>query len=85
MKKIGKPLEMINAGSFGDMIEKSQRKFEEDLKFVEETGLCHACKKNPVRENDVRCQECVDETERLLKQLRGTPGFMEIKGHGASS
>jgi hypothetical protein len=80
-----KEFKMVNVTGFGDMLAESQRKFEEDLKFVTETGLCHACKKNPVKENDIRCQECINESERILKQLRGTPGFMEIKGHGASS
>jgi hypothetical protein len=75
----------VNMMGFGDMLTESRRKYEEDLKFVQETGLCHACKKNPVKENDIRCQECINKSERILKQLRGTPGFVEIKGFGASS
>ena len=71
--KIGKAM------SFPEMLEDVKKRNEEAQKYVAETGLCFACKKNPVRENDIRCQECVDKTEEILKGLRGTPGFFEGK------
>jgi hypothetical protein len=68
------------AMSFGEMIEGIKARGEALEKYVKETGLCCACKKNPVEgsPDPLRCKECVDETERLLKQLRG-PGFMEMR------
>ncbi len=68
----------IKGQSFGEMIADTKRKAAEAKKYVDETGLCCNCKKNPVVEGQIHCQSCLDKRERLLKQLRG-PGFMELK------
>ena len=80
MKEKRKPVALGRAMRFDEMIVETQQKAVEAQKYVDETGLCCACKKNPVAgsQDPLRCQGCVDETERLLKQLRG-PGFMEMR------
>jgi len=79
MKKAkAKPVRINGAGSFADMIKEAQKKGEEAMKFVQETGLCCGCKKNPVLPKSMHCQECKDKAEEALQQLRG-PGFMELK------
>lgn len=68
----------IEACPFAEMIKGARTKQELAIKYVKETGLCCACKKNPVAESQLRCQKCIDKTEKILKELRG-PGFMEIE------
>lgn len=74
-------MKQVKAMPFEEMVHKADRKWKENKKFVDETGLCSACKKNPVDEelyNTLKCKECIDKTEDILKQLRGQPGFVEI-------
>lgn len=54
-----------------------KQKAEEAEKYVKETGLCYNCKKNKA-DPDGQCGECKEETEKILRQLRG-PGFVEMK------
>jgi len=56
-----------------------EREHAEQEKYVKETGKCFACKKNPVAPGQLRCEACVKRTEEILKQLRGSPGFSEIR------
>jgi hypothetical protein len=80
MKKRPRPEPVrVEGGSFADMIQKARTKQEEAIRYVKETGKCCACKKNPVAKEELRCQECIDESEKILKQLRGSPGFMELR------
>ena len=79
MKKRPRPEAVrIEGGSFFDMIQADRTKQEQALRYVKETGKCCACKKNPAAGGELRCQKCIDESEKILKQLRGTPGFMEL-------
>jgi hypothetical protein len=66
--------------SFAEVIADAAKKQQEAAKYVQETGLCCACKKNPVAgsPDSLRCSKCVEETEKLLRQLRG-PGFVEAR------
>jgi len=59
-----------------DLFSEMNCKAEEVHRYVQETGLCYGCKKNKA-DPDGQCQECKDETEKILKQLRG-PGFVEL-------
>ena len=75
-----KPVALGKAMSFAEMVADALKKGVIAMEYVKETGLCCACKKNPVEgsPDPLRCKACVDETEKLLKQLR-RPGFMELK------
>ncbi len=66
-----KPIQ-IKTMTFSEMISEHMKKVEEAQKYVKETGLCSNCKKNPVVEDDLRCQECIDETNNILREL-GVP------------
>lgn len=65
--------------TFDELIAEAIKKHEEAAKFVSETGLCFVCKANKVEQEQLKCKECVDKTEKLLNRLRGTPGFVEVK------
>jgi len=71
--------ERVKGMSFAEMMSDVMTEKSKAIKYVRETGLCFCCKKNPVVENQLECQECIDEREKLVSQLRGTPGFMEFK------
>ena len=64
-------VKMIKRVTLGRMLKKIMKKQEEAKQFVTETGICSVCKKNPVvpDANALRCQVCIDESERLIKEL----------------
>lgn len=68
----------IKKALFGEMIAEAREKQLKAAQYVQKTGLCCACKKNPVAEGQLRCQSCLDKTEAILKKLRG-PNFMELR------
>lgn len=78
MKKKKVAPKVIKGMSFDEMIEKGRNKQIKAEEYVKKTGLCCACRENPVDKGQLRCQSCIDKTEELLKQLRG-PGFMELR------
>jgi hypothetical protein len=77
---VGRVVPLGRPMSFDEMMSGVIKKQMEAEEYVSRTGLCCACKKNPVAgsPDPIRCQSCVDEVEGLLKQLRG-PGFMELR------
>jgi hypothetical protein len=80
MKKRPRPEPVrIEGGSFEGMLRNVRTKQEEAFRYVKETGNCCACKKNSVAKGKLRCQKCIDESEKILKQLRGSSGFMEFR------
>ena len=74
MKKKRPAPKRIEGGSFGDMIADARRRSAEADEYVKKTGLCGACKKNPVADGQRRCQPCLDKGRArfifALKQLR---------------
>lgn len=74
----------VKAMSFGEMLGEVQRTGEKVLKEFEESGgKCVGCHKNMANRQSLidpyRCDECNNKTEKLLKELRGTPGFVEMR------
>jgi len=80
MKKKTKSVpRVIQSRSFADVLADLQAKGKESLEFVQRTGLCPQCRKNPAGPGPTsQCSPCQAELERLLKPLRG-PGFLELR------
>jgi len=74
---------IARAMSSTEMVADVQKRGAEAVKYVKETGLCCACRKNPVAgsPDPLRCEACVDKTEQLLKGLKGS-GFVELSEEG---
>ena len=72
MQKIAKAI------SANDLFkEMRQKHIELKNKFEKSDGLCINCEKYPGHNDTFLCNNCLEEREKLLSQLRG-PGFMEI-------
>jgi len=81
-KKKNEPV-MVKGMLLGEMIGEVQKKgLERKKKFEENKGRCIECNKNMANPNSpidpFCCDECNEEVEKLLKQLRG-PGFGEFR------
>jgi len=46
-------------------------------KFKDNGGMCLNCGLNPGDPQTMKCSDCTEKAEALLKQLRG-PGFVEL-------
>jgi hypothetical protein len=62
----------LKALTFDEVMAKAKEKFD----FVEETGLCYVCRKNPAVKNPTsnvlwgKCEECGDKVAEILDKLR---------------
>lgn len=79
---MGKPVQITNAATLGQAMKKHLKEQEKAIKeFKENGGICLYCGKklgdSTSTLNPMHCKECNEETEQLLKQLRG-PGFFEL-------
>lgn len=80
-EKIGVPGQ---AFSFGEVIENARKEHEANKKKLEENGgKCLHCGEHDaeggVALNPFHCVDCNAETQGLIDQLSGSPGFMQIK------
>ena len=75
MAKLPRPVKTLG---FDEAMKMHKKKMDEAQAYVLDTGLCFKCKTNPVRENDIVCQECYDKTEIILGKFRGMDGFVKL-------
>jgi len=78
-----KPVKMVRAMSFGDMIQDVQEKNRKATEeFKKNGGMCLHCGKEKGDQtstlNPFNCKKCNEETQKLLSQLKG-PGFFHMK------
>jgi Zn finger protein HypA/HybF involved in hydrogenase expression len=84
MKRKQKPMYIGESCSFDDMIKNTMDKAKEaEEEFKRNGGMCLHCGKDKGDAtsllNPYNCKKCNKETQRILNQLSGSPGFMHLQ------
>lgn len=65
--------------SLQDVINEKIKVQKKNLAYITKTGKCPSCKKNKVVPGSDRCQSCIDEVNKLLRELSKDKGFFGIR------